>query len=46
MNSLINHLKRQNISSFNPILISDIDGVLVRGSTPIKTTLSALKKVK
>jgi len=46
MKSLINHLKSLRINSFNPILITDIDGVLVRGSTPIKSTLSALIKLK
>jgi len=30
---------------FRPIIISDIDGVLLRGSVPIPGTLEALKKL-
>lgn len=44
--SLHNHFRKLNHREFNPVLITDIDGVLVRGSNPISTTLSALHKIK
>lgn len=31
---------------FNPIIITDIDGVLIRGNYPIPGTLNALRKIK
>lgn len=37
--SLINHFKSIKLTKYNPVLITDIDGVLVRGATPIPTTL-------
>lgn len=37
--SLVNHFKKLNYKSYNPVLVTDIDGVLVRGNTPISTTL-------
>lgn len=43
--SLLDHFKKLNHKQFNPVLITDIDGVLVRGSNPIQTTLSALHKI-
>ena len=42
MKNIVKHLKDlgvKNSQSFNPILITDIDGVLVRGNTPIPGTL-------
>lgn len=30
---------------FKPIIVSDIDGVLVRGNTPIPQTLEAMQKI-
>lgn len=46
LTALHNHFKNLKHKEFNPVLITDIDGVLVRGSTPISTTLSALHKIK
>jgi ribonucleotide monophosphatase NagD (HAD superfamily) len=42
MDKLIKHFKslsKANKTNFKPIIITDIDGVLVRGSTPIPGTL-------
>lgn len=46
MAALHGHYKNLKHKEFNPVLITDIDGVLVRGSNPISTTLSALNKIK
>lgn len=43
--ALHSHFKNLKHKEFNPVLITDIDGVLVRGSNPIITTLSALHKI-
>lgn len=44
--ALHSHFRNLKHKEFNPVLITDIDGVLVRGSNPISTTLSALHKIK
>ena len=38
-------MKAQGTSTFRPVIISDIDGVLMRGPTPIPQTHQALLKV-
>lgn len=40
---------RQNVKTFqkfNPIVITDIDGVLMRGHTPINGTAQAIKQLR
>lgn len=49
MSQLLKYIRekvRQNYGKFNPIIISDIDGVLLRGSTQIPGTLRALHRLK
>jgi ribonucleotide monophosphatase NagD (HAD superfamily) len=47
MHKLIHYVQRSTVNGiFNPIVITDIDGVLLRGSTQIPGTLSALRKLK
>lgn len=43
--ALLQHFKKLNHKSYNPVLVTDIDGVLVRGSIPISTTLQALHNI-
>ncbi len=38
-------LQRKRSRPFRPVIISDIDGVLVRGQTPIPLTLDAMEKI-
>ena len=49
MQRLVSHVrevvKRQG-GQFKPIFVTDIDGVLVRGSTPVKGTRDAVVKLK
>jgi ribonucleotide monophosphatase NagD (HAD superfamily) len=47
-NKLLNYVRHQTVLNkgvFNPIIISDIDGVLVRGERQIDQTLDALKRI-
>ena len=46
IDKLVRHFKKFNYKEYNPVLVTDIDGVLVRGSTPIQTTLDALHKIQ
>lgn len=46
ISALLQHFKKLNHKSYNPVLVTDIDGVLVRGSTPISTTLEALHNIE
>ena len=49
MNKIVEYVKRctsRNGGVFRPIIITDIDGVLLRGTTRIPGTLEALQSLK
>lgn len=48
MEKVLSHVRRvvKKQGMFRPLLVTDIDGVLVRGSTPIAGTKEALLALK
>ena len=42
---LLVQLEKNKNRPFKPVIVSDIDGVLVRGGTPIPGTLEAMRKI-
>ena len=46
ISKITSKLNHQQIKNFQPVIISDIDGVLVRGKIPIPSTHQALNKIR